>query len=184
MKKTLLFILIFVVNLSFSQTVDEFVIGLYPIGEEYSGKTLSLATRTNDNFKGQYSEYQLIELKRWNRPYNIDERDLNVKFYIGTREKAPEGKINWHNKYAAIVGLKFTIFANKSGWKSSDFEEYLKKYTNAYGKPNFSSESNPNNMSWTWVGKKQVLELQYLVQNSLDSPQIIIQLSDKKFYTD
>ena len=60
MKKTLLFILIFVVNLSFSQTVDEFVIGLYPIGEEYSGKTLSLATRTNDNFKGQYSEYQLI----------------------------------------------------------------------------------------------------------------------------
>lgn len=187
MKKIMIISLLVIFGFIKAQSVDEMILGKYPIGKNYDSNLIPLSSKSNSNVKGKYEEYTLFPVGTYkaNSSYDIDKRDLEVKYYIGIREHISYPlKIKQINKDWTLVGLEFTIFSDKSGWKSSDFDEYLIKYTIAFGEPTYKKTSNGSDMSWVWVGKKQVLELRYFMKNSLVPPQLIIQLSDKQFYTD
>jgi hypothetical protein len=71
------------------------------------------------------------------------------------------------------------IKSESTGWNSSDFEPYLKKYTIMYGLPTYENTSNGAKMEWVWVGKKLVLTLKYIVKNSLAPAETRIELVEK-----
>lgn len=74
------------------------------------------------------------------------------------------------------------IKSEKTGWNSSDFEPYLKKYTIMYGEPTYENTSNGSEMEWVWVGKRLVLTLKYIMKNSLIPATTRIELVEKSKY--
>ena len=74
------------------------------------------------------------------------------------------------------------IKSESTGWNSSDFETYLKKYKIMYGKPTYESTSNAAHMEWIWVVKKMVLTVKYIMKNSLSPAETKIELVEKSSY--
>lgn len=74
------------------------------------------------------------------------------------------------------------VQSENTGWNSSDFEPFLKKFTILYGEPTYESTSNPSKMEWVWVGKYYVLGLKYIMKNSLAPAETRIELVEKSKY--
>lgn len=73
-----------------------------------------------------------------------------------------------------------TYVSNKKGWNSSDFEPYLRKYTIKYGDPIYKDTSRGYDMIWyRSVDKDYILNLRYVVPNSLAPAGIIIYVTKK-----
>ena len=70
--------------------------------------------------------------------------------------------------------------ANGKGWNRSDFEPYLRKYTIRYGNPIYENTSQGHDMIWCWeVEKKYILNLRYLMYNSLAPAKILVYVTEK-----
>ena len=70
--------------------------------------------------------------------------------------------------------------SNGKGWNSSDFEPYLRKYTIRYGNPIYKNTSQGHDMIWCWeVEKKYILNLRYLMYNSLAPAKILVYVTEK-----
>ena len=77
-----------------------------------------------------------------------------------------------------ICIAKYT--ANGTGWNSSDFEPYLRKYTIRYGNPIYENISQGHDMIWCWeVEKKYILNLRYLMYNSIAPAKILVYVTEK-----
>ena len=70
--------------------------------------------------------------------------------------------------------------ADGKGWNSSDFEPYLRRYTIKYGDPIYKNTSQGHDMIWCWaIDKNFILNLRYLVPNSLQPAGIVIYITKK-----
>ena len=84
--------------------------------------------------------------------------------------------IEWNEK--SICGKQYN--SNGTGWNSSDFEPYLRRYTIKYGEPIYKDTSRGYDMIWCWsVGKDYILNLRYLVPNSLKPAAVIVYITKK-----
>ena len=84
--------------------------------------------------------------------------------------------IEWNEK--SICGEQYN--SNRIGWNSSDFEAYLRRYTIKYGEPIYKDTSRGYDMIWCWsVDKDYILNLRYVVPNSLAPAGIIIYVTKK-----
>ena len=84
--------------------------------------------------------------------------------------------IEWNEK--SICGKQYN--SNGTGWNSSDFEPYLRRYTIKYGEPIYKDTSRGYDMIWCWsVGKDYILNLRYLVPNSLKPAAVLVYITKK-----
>ena len=88
-----------------------------------------------------------------------------------------DAKYTWFDD-ETICKAEYT--ANGTGWNSSDFEPYLRKYTIRYGNPIYKNTSQGHDMIWCWeVEKDYILNLRYLMYNSLAPAKILVYVTEK-----